>query len=241
MPAPNYELIAKVRELSDGHRASTEIAKILVKNPRHVRKIQLKYQMPRLTEGSRRGEANHQFQSGRRVNLNGYAFVTPPEGHPTARRRPNRQAGYMLEHRLVMEKVLGRLLLPQERVDHVDGLTLHNHPDNLRLFATNAEHLQATLTGRVPSWSAAGYANMKLRHRPGVVLQLVDTHRQRTAAGATRLRQILLLALRLGIDSPYLSGTQRWTKTAGIDMSSRSTIERALVDLCLLWGWAPPQ
>jgi hypothetical protein len=147
----------------------------------------------------------------------------------------------MFEHRYVLEQVLGRPLAIQERVDHVDGLTLHNHPDNLRLFASNADHLKATLTGRVPQWTEAGYENMKLRHRQPEALQRVDIHRQRTEAGATRLRQILLAALRLGTDSPYLSGTQHWLAKAGIDPSSRSTIEHALADLCRQWGWPPAQ
>ncbi|MFM6959567.1 MAG: HNH endonuclease [Schleiferiaceae bacterium] len=146
----------------------------------------------------------------------------------------------MFEHRLVLEQKLGRPLLASERVDHIDGLTLHNSPDNLRLFQDNAQHLRETLAGKTPRWSEAGYQNMLLRHRPGASLGRVDTHRQRIASGAVRLRQILLLALRLGIDSPYLSGTHRHTTKAGIDMSSRPTIERALADLCAQWGWAHP-
>ena len=237
MPKPNLELIARVTELADGARTSAEIASIAGINPRHARKILLKYSLPRLADGGRRGADNHEFAGGRRITLQGYVLITPPQGHPTAKQRAGRLAGYIFEHRYVCEQKLGRSLLPSERVDHEDGLTLHNHPDNLRLFQSNAEHLRETLAGRVPQWSEAGYENMKLRHRPDAVLQRVDTHRQRTEAGATRLRQILLAALQLGIDSPYLSGTSRHTTKAGIDMSSRSTIERALADLCQQWGW----
>jgi len=232
------EVERRVAALADGARTSAQIATALSISPRRVRKILLRRDLPRLAEGGRHGVGNHQFVSGRRITLNGYVLVTPPAGHPTAKPRKGRTVGYMFEHRLRMEETLGRPLAPQERVDHVDGLTLHNHPDNLRLFASNAEHLKDTLTGLTPQWSEAGYQNMLLRHRPPEALQRVDIHRQRTEAGATRLRQILLLALRLGTDSPYLSGTQRWTKKAGIDMSSRSTIEHALVALCLQWGWA---
>jgi hypothetical protein len=237
MPAPNLELIAQVRQLADGETSSTEIAQLLGRNPRHIGKILLKYDLPRLAEGAMAGEQNHQFVAGRRVTLSGYAQITPPEGHSTAKQRKGRKAGYMFEHRYVAEKMLGRPLEETERVDHVDGLTLHNHPDNLRVFASNAEHLKATLTGKVPQWSAQGYANMSLRHHQPEALELVDIHHQRIAAGATRLRQILLLALRLGTDSPYLLGTTRWTKKAGIDMSQRSTIEHALAELCARWGW----
>ena len=104
-------------------------------------------------------------------------------------RGPGEQA-----HQLALEQAPGRHLFPEEKVDHIDGLTLHNHPDNLRLFACNAAHLRATLGGKAPRWSAEGYANMLKRHRQPEGLEPVDTHRRRTAAGATRLRQILLLA-----------------------------------------------
>lgn len=241
MPAPNLELIEQVRALADGETTSTEIAALLGRTPRHIRKILLKHDLPRPGEGAQPGDRNHQFVSGRRITLNGYVLITPPAGHPTTRARKGRKAGYMFEHRYVMEQALGRPLADTERVDHVDGLTLHNHPSNLRLFETNADHLRETLRGRVPQWSAAGYANMQLRHHQPEALVPVDIHRQRTAAGAPRLRQILLAALQLGTGSPYLSGTRRWTDLAGIDMSSRPTIERALAELCQRWGWAPPQ
>ncbi len=130
MPAPNLELIARVREVADGTRTSAEIASLVGITPRHARKILLKHDLPRLGEGGRRGGGNHQFVSGRRIATTGYVKITPPEGHPTAIRRPGRAAGLILEHRYVMEQSLGRYLLPTEIVDHVDGLTLHNHPDN---------------------------------------------------------------------------------------------------------------
>jgi len=237
MPKPNLPLIAAVRAAADGERTSPEIAKLVGANPRHVRKILLRHDLPRPKEGSQPGKRNHQFVCGRRISTAGYAWVTPPAGHPTAKSRPGRDSTTMLEHRLVVEQTLGRLLLPTEKVDHADGLTLHNAPDNLRVFASNAEHLKATLTGRVPQWSDEGYANMSLRHDPTATLLRVNIARRRQAAGAVRLRQILLLALRLGIDSPYLLATTRHTTRAGIDMSSRSTIERALADLCERWGW----
>lgn len=241
MGKPNLELIAQVTELANGDLSSTEIAELVGRNPRHICKILLKYDLPRLAEGARQGESNHQFVSGRRVTLKGYVLITPPSGHLTAKQRKGRTAGYIFEHRYVMEQKLGRPLERTERVDHVDGLTLHNHPDNLRVFASNAAHLTATLVGRVPQWSEAGYQNMLLRHRQPEGLQRVDIHRRRTEAGATRLRQILLAALKLGTDSPYLSGTQRWTEKAGIDVSSHSTIEHALAELCQQWGWPPPR
>jgi HNH endonuclease len=240
MGKPNFDLLRRIQELADGSRSSVEIAAELGVAPRNVRKYLLRHNLPRLQEGSRAGAHNHQFVSGRRVSLRGYVAITPPIGHPTAKSRVGRKSTWIFEHRYALEQVLGRPLLPSERVDHVDGLTLHNSPDNLRLFPSNAEHLRATLSGKVPLWSPEGVRNMQLRHVQGVTLVPVDIHRQRTESGAVRLRQILLLALRLGIDSPYLLGTTLHTTKAGIDMCSRPTIERALVALCQRWGWDHP-
>jgi hypothetical protein len=44
------------------------------------------------------------------------------------------------EHRVVMEQVLGRDLLPSEVVHHINGLCWDNRPDNLVVFASHSEH-----------------------------------------------------------------------------------------------------
>ena len=225
-----------VSELADGLTSSTEIADALGINARRVRKILKRLDLPRLPSHSPTGSRNSSFAGGRRIGLDGYVSVTAPVGHPGAKILPGKNLGKILEHRLVMEQKIGRYLRPEEVVDHVDGLTLHNHPDNLRLFDSNGAHLRATRTGKTPRWSEAGYGNMLLRHRQPEALIPVDTHRLRKEAGVLRLHQILLAALKLGTDSPYLLGSSHHTTKAGIDMSSRSTIERALVDLCSQWG-----
>lgn len=64
-------------------------------------------------------------------------------GHPFARRNTNGGGGYVLKHRLVMEKILGRYLHPDEDVNHRNGVKDDNRPDNLRLvshFAHFEEH-----------------------------------------------------------------------------------------------------
>jgi hypothetical protein len=227
----------KIAAYADGERSSVEIASLVGLSPRYVRRLMEQYDMPRLAEGARLGQKNHQYIAGRRITLNGYVKITPPVGYVCENVDNGKTAGWMFEHRYVLEQKLGRFLLPEERVDHVDGLTLHNHPNNLRAFPSNTEHLQETLSGKAPRWSEAGYQNMFLRHSQPEALQRVNIHQLRLKSGAVRLRQILLAALQLGINSPYLLGTHQHTKKAGIDMSSHSTIERALADLCAQWGW----
>jgi hypothetical protein len=60
----------------------------------------------------------------------GYVRVWAPD-HPRA------HAGRVLEHRLVMERLLGRELLPTESVHHINGHRTDNRPDNLELWITH--------------------------------------------------------------------------------------------------------
>lgn len=68
--------------------------------------------------------------------------------------------GYAPVHRIVMHESLGRPLKKGEVVDHIDGNIQNNDPSNLRVFASNAEHLRVTLKGKVPNWTEEGFARM---------------------------------------------------------------------------------
>jgi len=92
--------------------------------------------------GPQAGPAHPNWLGGRRFDKHGYVQIWMPL-HPGVN-----HIGVVWEHRLVSEVVLGRYLARKEVVDHVDGHPRHNWPTNLNLYATNAEHLRATLTGR---------------------------------------------------------------------------------------------
>jgi len=70
-------------------------------------------------------------------------------------------AGYVREHRLVMEKKLGRFLQPTEVVHHKDDNRQNNDPSNLELFPNNTAHLAATLKGKRPNWTDDGLRRMQ--------------------------------------------------------------------------------
>lgn len=78
----------------------------------------------------------HPMWKGGRCIVNGYVWIYQPD-HPHAKHQ-----GYVLEHRLVMEKKLGRLLDPEEVVHHEDDNTQNNDPGNLFLYPTNADHMR---------------------------------------------------------------------------------------------------
>ncbi len=237
MPAAtSQEKIDHIIALSDGVRTARQIAELTSVPHSTVRKILMRIDVPRPNQGAQPGAGNHQFVCGRRIDRDGYVLVTVDQGHPYARQRPNRQGKIMFEHRHVMEQKIGRYLDPTEIVDHIDGLTLHNAPENLRIFASNGEHLRHTIQGQCPQWSEPGRENLKIACRRQPVDRRVDTYDLNKKRGDVRLRQILRAWLSLGSDSPYLLGTHRHLEKAGIDWSDRSSLERALADLSARWA-----
>jgi hypothetical protein len=54
-----------------------------------------------------------------------------------------RKDGYIMEHRLVIAGLAGRLLSRTEVVNHVDHNPANNDPANLELWPTNRDHKMA--------------------------------------------------------------------------------------------------
>ena len=69
-----------------------------------------------------------------RKRSDGYNFIRIPE-HPLASAE-----GYVAEHRLVLEKKIGRYLKPKEVAHHWDTETKSNDPDKLGLFRNQGSH-----------------------------------------------------------------------------------------------------
>lgn len=79
---------------------------------------------------SRRGKKGGNNKGGKYKDNNGYIAIWMPE-HPNAR-----GAGYIMEHRFIMSKMLGRPLKPGENVHHINGKRSDNRPENLELWNT---------------------------------------------------------------------------------------------------------
>ena len=233
---PRSDLKQRILDMNDGQTPSHKIADQLGCSAKYVQNVLSLYSADRLSRGARHGQDNPSYIAGRHIDLDGYALVRAPDGHPYSRK-----SGVMFEHRLVLEQNLGRYLLPSEVVDHIDGLHLHNDPSNLRVFASNAEHLAATIAGQVPDWSEAGKAKLTAPRHLKQSLPQVDTYRQRREAGEIRLQQILRAALLLGTDSQHLAGTHHLLERGGIDWTCRTTLERALADLSRRQAWRRAQ
>lgn len=218
----------RILALCDGVRTSHEIAALAGDNAKYVQRVMKKHDAPRLKQAPPSGSRNPAYKNGRRIDRDGYVLVGSGEGHPYARNRKGRTHGLIYEHRLVMEQELGRYLLPSEVVDHIDGLRLHNCPSNLRVFDSNSQHLQETTTGRLPQWSEEGKEKLAKRGVERMIHPQVHKYAEMKKSGDARLREILLAALQLGSDSPYLLGTRHHLEKAGISDLSRSNLVREL-------------
>lgn len=96
---------------------------------------------------SMRGVNNPAWRGGKiQRRKKPYISLRCPEGfEPMARKD-----GYVLEHRIVMARQLGRLLDRREVVHHKNGDGRDNRAENLELYRSNGAHLAVTLDKENP-------------------------------------------------------------------------------------------
>jgi len=82
-----------------------------------------------LHRGAYKGSKHWNWKGGKHIDGGGYVQIHIPE-HPNANR-----IGCVLEHRLVMEKHLGRLLEKQEVIHHRNGIRTDNRLENLEILS----------------------------------------------------------------------------------------------------------
>jgi hypothetical protein len=84
-----------------------------------------------------KGRRSPNYKGGRTRQGEGYVLIHMPT-HPRADR-----SGYVFEHRLFMERHLGRLLTAEEVVHHRNGRKDDNRFENLEVMASQGDHLAA--------------------------------------------------------------------------------------------------
>lgn len=91
-----------------------------------------KKEIKKLSEVST-GTKNSNWHGGKRIAKE-YIYIYMPN-HPNARKN------YVLEHRLVVEKKIGRYLKKGEVVHHINENKKDNRIENLMLFPTTGAHM----------------------------------------------------------------------------------------------------
>lgn len=134
----------------------------------------------------RRAERQSRLQIGNRhYTSTGYVIVYVPD-HPYASGR-----GYVMEHRLVMEKHIGRHLLPHEVVHHKNEIKDDNRVENLELM-THGEHTRLHHIGSTRPKSTrkriAAAARRRYAERP-------ESHNSYTHIPKRELKDVLLETL----------------------------------------------
>ena len=113
-------------------RTSETLAKIKLNGFKKGHKISNKIR--KLISESQTGNKNSRWNNGRTKDSCGYVYVSN-KNHPFCN-----VSGYIAEHRLIMEKHIGRFLNPKEVVHHINKHTNDNRIENLMLFKNSAEH-----------------------------------------------------------------------------------------------------
>ena len=151
----DQERLDAIRQLYDRGLTLREVAAELSYTEEYIRRLMKAAGIPRRPRGQPAGK--HLPSGGRVTDKNGYTLLRATD-HPHTN-----SGGYVRQHRLVMEGVLGRYLLPKEVVHHFNGIKDDNRPENLALYSSNAEHKADDMLGN--SWALGDVGNPKRRVR----------------------------------------------------------------------------
>lgn len=101
------------------------------------RSKKVKEKISKSKKGQMLGEKHPNWKGGKITDKNGYIHIKMRE-HPQSN-----SIGYIREHRVVMEKKIGRMLKKNEDVHHKNGTKTDNRPENLELL-TRSTHAKVS-------------------------------------------------------------------------------------------------
>ncbi len=110
----------------------TEITKRKMRKPKSE-KAKKRVSETRIKNKIAEGSKNPNWKGGKIKKNTGYIFIKK-RSHPFSDKQ-----GYIQEHRLVVEKQIGRYLLPDEATHHL-GKRDDNRPHMLMAFVNNSAH-----------------------------------------------------------------------------------------------------
>ena len=129
---PKYDSKHRIYNFINGHNSKGRIF-----SEKHKEKISkaLKFKQKSEEHKNKLGESRRNKKGGRLTDKYGYTRIWSPK-------HPNRNTkDYVMEHRLIMEKYLGRYLTKDEDVHHKNKNKSDNRIENLQLLSSRSQHI----------------------------------------------------------------------------------------------------